>query len=150
MSKPDVLEADISFGVEFSNDQRKVLLDTLSSMGVCVPTRPRPAVRDIVTLAVLVILPLQAFLSSMGEDAYRALRKAIERLFRAAGADGREVVFQDRPTELQVVLVPGLPEDAYAKLHSLDLSRFRSGTLSFDQGRRCWLWHPGDGQAGPS
>ncbi|MFF5546834.1 hypothetical protein [Streptomyces olivaceoviridis] len=145
MSRPDVIEADVSFfGEDIPRDMSQHLLDTLSALGVHTSS-PRPNVRSIELLLLLVILPLQAFLSSMGEDAYRALRQAIEDLFQASGAEGRKAAFQDRETELQVLLEPGLPEEAYEQLHSLDLSRFGSGTLSFNHGSKCWLWHPDAG-----
>lgn len=139
MARAGPNEACITFGEGLSEDQRESLRGALSSIGLQVPSRPRPTFRDPMLLVLLVVLPaLNAFLGSLGEDAYRVLRSALEKIFHTSSAKRREVVFQDGSTGAQIVLEQGLPEEAYEQLHDLDLSEVQSGTLWFfdrDTGR---------------
>ncbi len=94
---------------------------------------------------VLATLPLQGFLSSLGEvvaeDVSRRLKRLIGRVLEARTprtSDAAPLVLQDAETGLQVVLEADLPPEAYQALPALDLSEFEHGPLRYDRQRREW------------
>jgi hypothetical protein len=97
---------------------------------------------------VLIALPLQAFLSGLGNEVVHELYADISSLFRklrrqerkdaTALALTRPVVLHDAKTGLPVVLDIDLPESALRQLAQLDLGSFRSGPLHYDKSRGCW------------
>jgi hypothetical protein len=141
--------ADVVLDGHVPVDQQQALVDALAALGVRAHAKVLPARRGLGELhwLVLVSLPLQAFLSSVGsklaEDAYQGFTRAIDRLLghgqeQPAGEQPRPLVLQDTSSGLQVVLEADLPDAAYQQLVGLDLSRFRLGPLHYDRQRRRW------------
>jgi hypothetical protein len=94
---------------------------------------------------VLVSLPLQAFLGSVGtrfaDDAYRGLKALIGRLVhgdRSASGGQRPMVLRDDASGLELVLEPDLPDEGYRQLFGLDLSQFQVGPVHYDRHQRRW------------
>ncbi len=129
---------------------------------------PPPARRPIEQLAwaVLVVLPLQAFLTALGgkagEDAHHGLRNAVSKVLRRAseaepstgtsteptGASEAEplapatrptVVLQDPATGIRIILGPHLDDTAYRALRALDLTRISQGPVRYDTAEARWL-----------
>jgi hypothetical protein len=110
---------------------------------------------------VLAALPLQAFLSGLGNeavtDAYRGLKALVARIRPGGSRSARDdigageavpLVLQDPGTRLRIVLEADLPEEAYAQLTRLDLTAFRVGPLHYDRALGRWR-SPLDEAAGP-
>ena len=78
--------ADVLLDGHVPLDQQQALVDALAALGVRADAKVLPARRGLGELPwlVLVSLPLQAFLSSVGsklaEDAYQGFKRAIDRL----------------------------------------------------------------------
>lgn len=73
-----------------------------------------------------------------GEPAWPALRAFIEVLARGEAAIAGLVLLRDEETGIEVVLGPGLPDDAYRALVRLDLAAYSFGPLHYDAGSRRW------------
>jgi hypothetical protein len=111
-----------------------------------------PARRDVLTLTwlLLISLPLQGFLSAVGnkiaEDAYdkftQAARRFLDRHRKLEDAPAAAIppalVLQDPVTGLRIVFEPDLPNEAYDQRRALNLSGYRFGSLHYDRSLRCW------------
>jgi len=148
MSEPNELMADVFLpDTQLPADRERLLVDGLASLGVTGRVKVVPARRALDQLhwVALVALPLQAFLTAVGgklaHDAYREFTKVIRGLLNrgepTAGLP-RPMVLQDTATGIQVVLEPGLPDEAYQQLLSLDLSQFQLGPVHYDSGQSRW------------
>src|SRR3954464_10339125 len=110
------------------------LVSALAAAGVTAYARVLPVRRgaESIELLVLIAVPLQAFLTTVGElaaaEAWAGVRRAMRRLIGRPADDpareGRSVVLEDPETELQIVLSADLPERAFRQLTELDLSGF--------------------------
>jgi hypothetical protein len=147
MPGPQRLHADLFLDASIPEDAERMLVDALSELDVTARARVAPTRRGVGELQwiVLVALPLQAFLSGVGDrvagDAYPRLKGAVRRLLargQLAAATPRPLVLQDTSTGLQVVLESDLSDDGYQQLLGLDLSRFQVGPLHYDPRRRQW------------
>jgi hypothetical protein len=147
MPNSQPLEADVLIDAEVPVDQERLLVDAFALLGVTARTRVVPTRRGVGELSwlVLVSLPLQAFLASVGtklaEDAHQGLRALVGRLVhrdRSRPADQRPMVLRDVATGLQIVLEPGLPDEGYRQLLDLDLSRFQLGPVHYDRHQGRW------------
>lgn len=149
MPENQPLEADVLVDPEVSVDEERLLVDALAELGVRARTRVVPTRRGVGDLSwvVLVSLPLQAFLTSLGgalaEHAQQGLRDLVGRLVRrdrpAPAADAqRPMVLRDVATGLQVVLEPDLPPEGYRQLLGLDLSQFGVGPVHYDRFQGRW------------
>jgi hypothetical protein len=138
------------------------LVAALQRCGVVTEVGQVPVRRtaELLAWAVLITLPLQAFLSGLGDkasdDAYAGLTAAIRRILRrtrqpapppspadslAATPDAtpaRVMILQDPGTGLRIVLEADLPDEAYHQLLALDLTEFRFGPLHYDAARHRW------------
>ncbi len=124
-----------------------MIVDAFRAVGVTAHTRTVPTRRGMQELywLVLATLPLQGFLTGLGEavgeEAFRRLKRLVGRVreARASGTSAAEpLVLQDAETGLQVVLEADLPPEAYEALPALDLSEFERGPLRYDRQRREW------------
>jgi hypothetical protein len=147
MPNSQPLEADVLVDAEVSPDDERLLVDALAGLGVHARTRVVPTRRGVGDLSwvVLVSLPLQAFLTSMGatlaEQAQQGLRDLVGRLLRRdqpSPAGQRPMVLRDVATGLQVVLEPDLPAEGYRQLLGLDLSQFQVGPVHYDRFQGRW------------
>jgi hypothetical protein len=93
----------------------------------------------------LAVLPLHAFLSTLGSTLADEASQSLKRLVRRVLGAGREtaspqpvLVLQDAASRLQVVLEADLPAGAYDALLSLDLTQFHKGPLHYDRHRGAW------------
>lgn len=155
MGGTEGLPADAYLDGDVPVEDQQLLVDTLADLGVAVDARVLPPRRSEVELTwlVLIALPLQAFLSTVGtkvsEDAYRKLKGMVARLVgrqsRSAGA--RPVVLEDAATGLKIMLDPGLPDDGYRQLLELDLSQFRLGPVHYDRHERRWRSIPDEARS---
>jgi hypothetical protein len=132
---------------EVSADQERLLVDVFGQLGVTAHTRVVPPRRGVAELnwLVLVSLPLQAFLGSVGtkfaDDAYRGLKELIGRVVhgdRSAPGGQRPMVLRDDVTGLELVLEPDLPDEGYRQLFDLDLQRFQVGPVHYDRHQGRW------------
>ncbi|MFJ3419346.1 hypothetical protein ACIPN8_23710 [Streptomyces sp. NPDC086082] len=150
--------------------QEAPLVEELGALGFTVRARALPARRPIEQLAwaVLVVLPLQAFLTALGgkagEDAHHGLRNAVRKVLRRASeaepstgpsaepageseAEPRAdapttsptVVLQDPATGIQIILGPHLDDTAYRALRALDLTGITQGPVRYDTAEARWL-----------
>jgi hypothetical protein len=125
------------------------LVSALAAVGVIAHPRVLPVRRGPESIGWLILLavPLQAFLSTVGEraasDAWTGVRRAVRRVTGHAADDpagqGRPVVLEDPGTGLQIVVSPDLPEGAFRQLTELDLSDFVDGPVRYDNGQHRWL-----------
>jgi hypothetical protein len=145
MSRP--LEANVLLDAEVPADRERLLVDVFGRLGVTAHTRVLPTRRGVTELnwLVLVALPLQAFLGSVGtkfaDDAYRGLRALLGQLMREdrpQPAGERPMVLRDDATGLEVVLDPDLPEEGYRQLFALDLTDYQLGPVHYDRHQRRW------------
>jgi hypothetical protein len=147
MTDPGRLAAEILVAAEVPAEQEQAVTDDFGALGVSVHSRVVPARRgpaDVQWL-LLAMLPLQAFLSTLGASSASGATQILKRLAgRIHGSQpetaspSRPLVLQDKATRLQIVLEAGLPTEAYDALVSLDLSKFRHGPLHYDQHRGAW------------
>ncbi|SNY52489.1 hypothetical protein [Paractinoplanes atraurantiacus] len=125
-----------------------LLAEALAQCGVAAQAKvlaPRRAGEQLSWL-VLLALPLQTFLTTVGEtaarDAYAGLRRAVGRVLGAPPSDPaaaeRPMVLQDEETGLRIVLSAGLPPEAYRTLVQLRLTDYREGPLHYDRHQRRW------------
>jgi hypothetical protein len=148
MSMPGPLEANVLLDAEVPVDQERLLVDVFGELGVTASTRVVPPRRGLTELnwLVLVSLPLQAFLGSVGtkfaDEAYRGLKALVGRLVpggdRPAPAGQRPMVLRDAATGLELVLEPDLPDEGYRQLFGLDLSQYQLGPVHYDRHQRRW------------
>ena len=142
------MSADITFDAEPTPEQEALGREALAILGASGRIRVLPLQRGLEDLPwlLLLTLPLQAFLTSMGsklgEDAYRGFQNIVGKLLHP-GRDAqltvqRPLVLQDADNGLRIVLDRDLPADGYEQLLRLDLARFRSGPVHYDRARRCW------------
>lgn len=146
------LTAEVLHDGRIGADDEQLIVAALTDCGVAAQVKVIPARRDAQTLTwlVLISLPLQGFLSAVGEkfaaDAYDRFTRAVGRLLGrrrpaedAAGTGPPPVlVLQDPATGLRIVLESDLPREAHEQLCALDLSRYRFGPLHYDRALRCW------------
>lgn len=151
--------------------QEAPLVEELGALGFTVSAHALPARRPIEQLAwaVLVVLPLQAFLTALGgkagEDAHHGLRAAVRKVLRrgSEGSGGSEVseaeppaaiqnpspatapndsptvVLQDPATGIRIILGPHLDDTAYRALRALDLTQVAQGPVRYDTVEARWL-----------
>jgi hypothetical protein len=148
MTNPSTMSADIFVSTQLAPEREELIVDALTALGVSARVRvlpPRRGVGDLQWL-VLVALPLQAFLTSLGskiaDDAYQGFQRAVRRLLHRVAEDQvpalKPVVLQDATSGIQVVLDPDLSVEGYKQLLHLDLSQFRFGPVHYDQARQRW------------
>lgn len=134
--------ADVYVGAGEAAGAESLLVDSLAAFGFTVRVRVWPTSRAVGELhwLLLVALPLQAFLSGVGEDLYRKLKEAVRgTLVRQREQDpGRSVVLQDTETGVRILLGADLDEEAFARLGALDWSRLRHVTLRYDATEARW------------
>jgi hypothetical protein len=161
MSDSEQLIAEIFFDEHIPAAQERGLVDALAALGVRTRVKVVPARRGLGELhwLVLVTVPLQAFLSSVGskfaEGAYQSLKHAVRRLLgheqeQPAAEVARPLVLQDIASELQVVLEADLPDAAYQQLVGLDLAKFQLGPLHYDRHQRRWRSELDEARARPA
>jgi hypothetical protein len=147
MTDPDRLTAEVLVAAEVPADQEQAVIDAFGALGVAVRSRVVPVHRGAADTQwlLLAMLPLQAFLSTLGASsangATQALKRMVGRIHGSkpeAAPAPRPLILQDAATRLQIVLEAGLPAEAYDSLVSLDLSKFRHGPLHYDQHRGAW------------
>jgi hypothetical protein len=147
MTEPQRLTADIFLDADVPSDREQSLVESLAALGVTGQAKVVPVRRALGQLhwLVLIALPLQAFLSTVGrqaaEDAYQGFRKVVRGLLTRGEPEAkapRPIVFQDTSTGIQVVLEPDLPDDGYEQLLRLDLSQFRLGPVLYDRTQGRW------------
>ncbi|MFJ2160362.1 hypothetical protein [Streptomyces sp. NPDC087856] len=163
--------ADVFVEESAPRDQEAPLVEELDVLGFTVrAARALPARRPIEQLAwaVLVVLPLQAFLTALGgkagEDAHHGLSNAVRKVLRRASeaepstgpsteptgeseaeplADAPTtsptVVLQDPATGIQIILGPHLDDTAYRALRALDLTGITQGPVRYDTAEARWL-----------
>lgn len=73
-----------------------------------------------------------------GEPAWPALRAFVEGLALGEAAIAGIVLLRDQETGIDVVLGPGLPDDAYRALVRVDLAAYSFGPVHYDAGSRRW------------
>ena len=90
---------------------------------------------------ILLVLPLQAFLTALGtkvmEDLYSGVKR-LPRLSDRSSTSAALLVLEDPKTGLRIVLEHDLPQKAYRELLELDLKRFSAGPLHYDHNRQEW------------
>jgi hypothetical protein len=147
MASPDRLTAELLVAAEVPPEQEQAILEAFGALGVAVRARIVPARRGAGELQwlLLAVIPLQAFLSTLGStfagEASQGLKRLVGRVLgarRETASPPPVLVLQDAATRLQVVLEVGLPSDAYEALISLDLSEFHKGPLHYDRRRSAW------------
>lgn len=141
-------DAELLLDPEVSDDSQHSLVDLLSGLGFLVECRRKRSHRspDGLTWLVLAALPLQAFLSGLGEQVADDLYAKLEKLVRrrpaerdSSSADNQvPLVLQDSETDLRIVLEADLPAEAYRQLVGLDLNAYRVGPLHYDRSRGEW------------
>ncbi|WP_330303500.1 MULTISPECIES: hypothetical protein [unclassified Streptomyces] len=155
MTDPEPIVADLLLDRHVTPEQEQPLTDALTALGYSPSVRvlpPRRAVEPL-TWLILIALPLQAFLTTLGEkaaeDGYGLFQKAIRAIRRPAPAlaptpvpapepPPAPVVLQDPATGLRVILEHDLPDEGYRQLLTIDLTQYRLGPLHYDQARGHW------------
>jgi hypothetical protein len=142
------LMADILVDGPLSAEREALIGQALATLGASGQVRVLPPRRGATELQwlILVTLPLQAFLGSVGgkfgEDAYRGFQNIIRKLLRtdhaAPAGPSRPIVLKDAASGLQIVLDTDLPAEGYQQLLTLNLSQFRSGPVHYDRAGRRW------------
>lgn len=134
---PRLMDAEVRFSEGVAGDQASAFEDKLRSAGLDI-IRTRGGLVETIPWLVLIGLPMQSFLSSLGEDAYQTFKKAVRDLFKSTGDPGDSAILEDDLSGIQVILESDLPEDAYRQLRVLDLRHFSSGPLRYDRNEHCW------------
>lgn len=142
------LPAELLVGATVPKADTEALGEALAACGVAAVTKVVAARRaaEQVQWLVLLALPLQAFLSVVGEkaaqDAYAGVRASVDRLLgrpRDPAVPGaRTMVLADDDTGLQIVLSADLPPEAYRQLLELTLSDYKLGPLHYDRHAQRW------------
>jgi hypothetical protein len=153
VTEPVPPHADLVVDPRVSREQEQPLAEALTALGFTLTVRELPPrrVTDPLTWLVLITLPLQAFLSALGqktaESAFSRLQGAVHGLrHRPAGTSPavtppeppRPLVLQDPVSGLSIVLGHDLPEEGYQQLLTLDLTRYRLGPLHYDRAEGRW------------
>lgn len=147
MTGPGPLTAEVLLAAEVSAEEEQAIIDAFASLGVAARVRKLPVHRGSAELQwlILVSLPLQAFLSSLGSTMAQNTTAVVKGLISDRGRTRHHpthspqvLVLQDAVTHLQITLETDLPAEAYEALTSLDLSTFHKGPLHWDQQRRRW------------
>lgn len=141
---PDAkIEAELLIDHRLPDSVETALIPLLSVIGVKaegVRTLPHRSGADLNWL-ILLVLPLQAFLTALGtkvmEDLYNGVKR-LPRLTDRPSTDAALLVLEDPKTGLRIVLEHDLPHQAYRELLQLDLHRFGTGPLHYDHNRRQW------------
>lgn len=149
------LPADVLHDGRIGAEDEQLILATLTACGVAARVKVIPARRDAqaLTWLVLISLPLQGFLSAVGEKAaaaaYDRFIRTVERLLgrnrqsapagdKPGTPDPPVLVLQDPVTGLRIVLEADLPRESHEQLCALDLSRYRFGPLHYDRALHRW------------
>jgi len=154
MADEGSLPADIIIDGQIQAEREDLIVRALSGLGVSASVRILPTRRAVSDLQwlVLAVLPLQAFLTSIGgkmaDDAYKQFQAAVRKLLhpgQPAPAStalpppaARPMVLQDAATGLQIILERDLPAKAYEDLLSLKLASFRLGPVHYDRSQHRW------------
>jgi hypothetical protein len=147
MARPDMPAAEVFIAAEVPPEQEQAIVEAFAALGVAARARIVPARRGTGDLqwVLLAVLPLQAFLSTLGSAFAGSADQALKRLVGRAHKGRRDtasprpvLVLQDAATRLQVVLEADLPAKAYEALLSIDLSKFHKGPLHYDSHRGAW------------
>jgi hypothetical protein len=144
------IAADVLLRPETSAADEHEVMEAFATIGVAATTRLAPTQRTLngAEWLVLAVLPLQAFLSSLGsklaEEVYHGLKDVVGRLLNRSGPRRHEgaLLLQDTATGLQIVLEPDLPIEAYRQLVTLDLTAFDGGPVRYDRSRSAWQSNP--------
>ena len=146
MNEQSAVPADVYAGRGVPDESQRELVTALEAAGVNARLRVQPTRRGAEQLhwLILVAVPLQAFLTSVGEraatDAWAGVRAALRRIAGRPGPGaGRPLVLQDPDTGLQIVLPPDLGDEGYRRLTELDVSRFRRGPVRYDTDKGRWI-----------
>ena len=140
------ISTDILVDAQFSPEQEALIVAALAELGISARVRvlpPRRSAHELQWL-VLMALPLEAFLTSVGtrfgEDASRGFQNAVRKVLRRehATAIERPLVLQDATSGLRIVLDRDLPAEGYEQLLTLDLSQFHIGPVHYDRSERRW------------
>lgn len=90
---------------------------------------------------VLLVLPLHAFLSTLGAAAVTDLYETVKRLARQSKqirGQRRPLVLEDTETGLRILVDADLPREALEQLLEIRLSDFEKGPLHYDRSHRAW------------
>lgn len=146
MNIAGAVPADVYVDRGVTGESRHELVMALAAAGVDARLRVQPTRRGVEQLhwVVLVAVPLQAFLTSVGEkaatDAWAGVKKALRRIAGRPEPGGtRPLVLQDPESGLQIVLPPDLSDEGYRLLTELDVSRFRRGPIRYDTNAGRWI-----------
>ncbi|KUL54422.1 hypothetical protein [Streptomyces sp. NRRL S-1521] len=146
--------AELLLAQEVPDDLAEELVAALTALGAP-PARTRRTIghRGVADIpwAVLVSLPLQAFLGGLGaeamKDAYASFKGLVRKVARPASPapdglgearEARPLLLQDPVGGLGVVLEADLPAEAYERLVGLDLTAFSAGPLHYDRAQGRW------------
>ncbi|MFD3925920.1 hypothetical protein [Streptomyces sp. NPDC058614] len=154
MTEPESLRADLIISNQVAREEEQPLTAALSALGVTTSVRVLPPRRaaESLTWLILIALPLQGFLQTLGdkaaEDGYRLLQKAFRSLRRptAAAVPPPPVVLQDPATGLRIVLDHDLPDEGYQRLLAVDLTQYHLGPLHYDRAQGRWRSVPDEAQ----
>jgi hypothetical protein len=148
MTDSGSLSADIFVDSQFSPEYEDLIIAALTALGVAARVKVLPRRRSSSDLQwlMLVALPAQAFLSSIGgkvaNDAYKGFQNAVRKLLgrdqTAEPPVARPVVLQDTISGIRIILDQDLPIEGYQQLIHLDLSQFRLGPVHYDRMSKRW------------
>lgn len=88
-----------------------------------------------------------AIAAAAGKDAYNAVKNLVQAVWaaRTKGSGPRgNVILNDEQVGIWIALEPDLPAEAYEKLASLDLTRFKTEPLKYDRERGEWTSPTGE------
>jgi hypothetical protein len=158
MDAPGSLTADVFVAAAGGQELAREAADAFRSAGVDPTTSLAPTRRGLDTLqwAVLAVLPLNAFLGSLGSklgtDAYEALRGLVRRILRRSddkASIAAPLVLLDSESGIRVVLEPDLPLDSFRQLFALDLASIDGRVLRYAPSKGTWNADRGDASATP-
>jgi hypothetical protein len=142
------LTADVLVDGPLPAEREALIHQALATLGASGRIRVLPPLRGATELQWLVMmtLPLQAFLGSIGskfgEDAYRSFQNIVRKLLHPddtpPAAPTRPIVLKDAASGLRIVLDLDLPPEGYQQLLTLNLSQFRFGPVHYDRAERRW------------
>ncbi len=142
MTHPPI-QAELLLDSELAESAEVEWCDLLDRIGVAAEgerTLPHRAAGPLDWL-VLLVLPLHAFLSTLGAAAMTDLYETAKRLARQAKpkqVQRKPLVLEDAETGLRIVVDADLPPEALDQLLALRLGDFRKGPLHYDRSRRSW------------
>jgi len=141
MDKDKSSEIEVIIDDRASDDEVDAVREVFTTAGLHVDTSYRYGRKAVGELPwIVLILPAGAFLTALGaaagKDAYDVLKRLVRDIWsvrkRFSGPQGH-VLLRDDDTRVEVILEPDLPDEAYKKLCSLDLSSFKTGPLRYDR-----------------